>query len=302
MEAEEALVQWNNHTLDSFEVDTGDDHQFLFALSLFRCSSPADQPFTLDFGVKSRNISFGLRQRLKIEVTFHQFAEAAKMLRMVCSSSLAWDNMTALSIDRHALLKFVHAEAVFASVTNFTLVIGKLSSQEERHLTSIDWRVHLADMTSGRPRTLFLPSVRHVDIIEQVVTPDSGPVTNRLPPLLPAVLHVQRRPLPQPPTATSPTESLNARAENSDYGHGPVQDEIDRRVLLVAKLGPQILRHHISCGPSDTEFKLDKICISVLRGTGLHSLTMGVSLNQGYDGLASICEVEVRGEDAAVYK
>ena len=281
---EQPLDQWDGHALDSFEMEIERNKRIQFALALFARSWPADRPFELDFSFNPRQTTVGFRQKLNISATAIDCDMATAALGSAGASSSTWENMSTLSLDRHALLAVIRAGLVLPSVTDLKMVFDVLSAQYERNLMSIDWREQLTNKEAGKPRTLSLPSLRRVFVLEQISAGSHSiaPTSQSSETALIAALSLEYGvPLPV----------------NDSYGHEPVPSDTARRVHLVAKLGPQILKHHIDYGSSGREFKLEIIRISIARKTKEHSLTMGVDLTRGYEGLAHACTVEAKNVD-----
>jgi len=293
---EQPLDRWDGHTLDSFEMEIERNKRIQFALELFARSWPADRPFELDFSFNSRKTTVGFRRNLKISATAIDCYMATAALGSACAPSSTWENMSALSLDRHALLAVIRAGLVLPSVTDLKMVFDVLSAQYERNLMSIDWRVQLTNKEAGKPRTISLPSLRRVLVLEQISAGSQSitPTSQSSEAALLAALSLE---YPQAPLLSPCAKDGVPLPVNDSYGHEPVPSDTARRVHLIAKLGPQILKHHIGYGSSGGEFKLEIIRISIARETKEHSLTMGVDLTRGYKGLAQACTVEANNVD-----
>jgi len=274
LEYQAAFNNWDSHLLDDFEVGIERAEGFQPALEMIVRSWPVGRSFALDlnFDVKRGRVRFG--QKLEIETTYPFSENVVESLRMVLAPSRLWDAISSLSLDRYALLALVHAELAFPKVTDLILVFTQLSPASERHLTGFGWKDHLRNQTGG-PRTIHLPSLQRVKIIQSVSS----------------VVPQQLRGLRMAPGPFT----------NAEYGHHTASVDVDRRVLMITRLGPQILRYHVSRVPESAAGKLESITISVPRKVATHASETGVGLAEAYDGFAETCNVETMNDNTATF-
>ena len=274
LEYQAAFKSWGNHLLDDFEIGIERAEGFQPALEMVVRSWPVGRSFALDLNldVKRGRVRFG--QKLEIETNYPFSEKVVESLRMVLASSQLWDAISSLSLDRYALLGIVHAELAFPKVMDLILVFTQLSPASERHLTGFGWKDHLRNQ-AGRPRTIHLPSLQRVKIIQSVSS------------IVPQQLRGFRM-APGPFT-------------NAEYGHHTASVDVDRRVLMITRLGPQILRYHVSRVSEVAAGKLESIQISVPRKVATHASETGVGLAEAYGGLAETCTVEAINDSTATF-